>query len=267
MSEVPSTPSKISPVILGGVTLTFPPFYYKNPSVWFSSIESQFVIRGITQSRTKYFHVLANLPLDVAELVFDVTSSPPEENPYEALKQAVISRTSTSTQEKVLNVTQKMTLGSLKPSQLLRNMQQELSSFTVDDRLLSALWVQKLPKEVGMVLAPCAGCPLSVAAEVADNAMAYCTQSHTPSGPSLAGVQGPSQTTADPLAAIVARLDRIELAASQRGRPSSRSRSRSRRSRSRSSRPLCWFHSRWGAKARKCIAPCRWSGPPPQGNA
>ena len=78
-------------------------------------VESQFAIRGITQPRTKFFHVVANLPADVVDLVFDVVNSPPSEDPYETLKQAVLSRTGATTHEKVLNVTQNMTLGSLKP--------------------------------------------------------------------------------------------------------------------------------------------------------
>ncbi|VDP52074.1 unnamed protein product [Echinostoma caproni] len=149
-------------------------------------------------------------------------------------------------------------------------MQQDLAPFKVDDNLLRELWVLKLPKAVCMVLASCVGCPLSVAAEVADNTMAFYSQGTTFTCSALADKADQPSVLATQLAAISARLGRIKQASSQPcqqfHRRRSRSRGISRRSPSASlRRPLCWYHHKWNAQARQCIAPCQWSGTGKQG--
>ena len=270
------TPSA-APLLLGPVTLHLPVFYPKNPLVWFSLVESQFVTRGVISPVAKFHHVVQALPMDVAESVADILASPTGENPYLTLKDAILSRNTASTQEKVRNVTQNMTLGSQKPSQLLRKMQQELASFSADETLVRELWIQKLPQSVAMVLAPVHSSSLSVVAEVADNAMAYYPQDHYPTPPpatfkpvDMAGAVPP--TNVDQMAAILARLDRLELGSTPAPQGPRRSRSQSRGPRRRSpanetKRTLCWYHHKWGAKARNCVAPCQWVGSNLQGNA
>ncbi|VDP20752.1 unnamed protein product [Echinostoma caproni] len=103
-----------------------------------------------------------------------------------------------------------MILGSLKPYQLLRNLQQELFPFNFDENLLRELWVQKLPKAVCMVLAPCVGCPLSVAAEVADNTVAFYSQGTPINSSTLVETADQSSAIGTRLAATSARRDRVE---------------------------------------------------------
>ena len=43
-----------------------PVFYRSNPGVWFRHMESQFVLAGITKDETKFHHILAAIPEDVA---------------------------------------------------------------------------------------------------------------------------------------------------------------------------------------------------------
>ena len=48
------------------VTMKPPPFYRTNPTVWFRQMESQFVLVGITNDTTKYHHIVAAIPDDLA---------------------------------------------------------------------------------------------------------------------------------------------------------------------------------------------------------
>ena len=48
------------------VTMKLSSFYRTNRTVWFRQKESQFVLAGITNDTTKYHHILAEKPEDVA---------------------------------------------------------------------------------------------------------------------------------------------------------------------------------------------------------
>ena len=43
-----------------------PPFYLTKPTVWFRQKDSKFVLAGISNDTTKYHHILAAIPDDVA---------------------------------------------------------------------------------------------------------------------------------------------------------------------------------------------------------
>ncbi len=66
------------------VAIKAPPCYRTNPAVWFRQMESQFVLGRVSTDDTKFRHVLASLPEDVAvNLVVDINS-------YAELKDSVI---------------------------------------------------------------------------------------------------------------------------------------------------------------------------------
>ena len=41
-------------------------FYERSPQAWFKQMESQFALANVKKSETKYHHVLAALPKDIA---------------------------------------------------------------------------------------------------------------------------------------------------------------------------------------------------------
>ena len=51
---------------VGRVSVKPPVFYRSKPGVWFRQMESQFVVAGITNDVTKFHHILAAIPEDVA---------------------------------------------------------------------------------------------------------------------------------------------------------------------------------------------------------
>ena len=61
--------------------------------LWFTQVESQFMLRGITAQKTKFHHVLANLLQVITTEVRDQLINPPKENPYDVLKDTLIKRT------------------------------------------------------------------------------------------------------------------------------------------------------------------------------
>ena len=140
---------------VSAVSVKIPPFWPADPAVWFAQVEAQFSNRGIVQSRTRFDHIIAALSPEVATEVRDLIFHPPEENPYQLLKDALIQRTEASEQRRLQQLLTSEELGDRKPSQLLRRMQQLLgdSGPPPDSAFVRQLFLQRLPSSVRMVLA------------------------------------------------------------------------------------------------------------------
>ena len=248
------------------VATRLPPFWPANPRVWFVQVEAQFSRRSITASRTKYEEVVCALPTEYATEIQDLLLDPPEEEPYEKLKQQLIARIADSERQKLRQLLTAEELGDRKPSQLLRKMQLLLGEKAkiIDSSLLRELFLQRLPANVQMILASADTMTIDKLAEMADRIMDVAT-------PTMASVSTPAEGGGD-----LRRLIREEVAAAlrtqERSRPrfssgwnkSSRNRSR-RRSNSRGQSSgrqqenregVCWYHQRFGENARKCRPPC-----------
>ena len=116
------------------------------------------MIRHITVSRTKFDYVIASLAPEFAE-VRDLLLNPPDETPYEVLKQQLIKRTSASEQRRLQQLLTTEELGDRKSSQVLRRIQQLLGdkANTMDAEIMQELFLQCLPANIRMVLTPLAG--------------------------------------------------------------------------------------------------------------
>ena len=66
--------------------------------LWFTQVESQFLLRGITAQVTKFHHVLANLSQKIVTEVRELLTNPPEDNPYDVLEETLIKNTTLSEQ-------------------------------------------------------------------------------------------------------------------------------------------------------------------------
>ena len=106
--------------------IKLPPFWPKDPAVWFAQIEAQFLTRGITVSKTKFNHVVSCLAPEYATKVRDLLLEPPAEQPYETLKAQMTKRTSASEQHQIQELLSAEELGDRTPSQMLRRIQQLL---------------------------------------------------------------------------------------------------------------------------------------------
>lgn len=67
-------------------TIKLPDFWQHNPWAWFQHIEAQFLLRGITQDVTKYFHVVASLDTATTARTMQLLEAPPATGKYTALK-------------------------------------------------------------------------------------------------------------------------------------------------------------------------------------
>lgn len=199
-------------------------------------------------SRSNY--VVGSLSHEYATEVRDLILAPPEDTPYDVLKEQLVQRTAASDQRRLQQLFNTEQLGDRKPTQLLRRMNQLLGDNAAGTAaaFLRELFLQRLPANVRMVLT---STPQTVSlvelAALADRVVEV-------AAPRVAeidaAIQRPSELSQ--LKAEVARLKRL--------RGSRRSHSRDRSSSPAGSRPstsdLCWYHQRYGNDARKCKSPC-----------
>lgn len=268
-----------------------PPFWPQNPTVWFLQVECQFELAHITTQVTKFRHVVSVLPQDIAAQVVDILSAPPANAPFDALKAAILERTTASERKRLQQLLTAEELGDRRPSQLLRDMQNLLAgrAATFDPTLLKELFLSRLPANVQMILATATTLPLQDLAAHADKIMevsppqvaaipAAASSYHAvPSGqqacaaitethPSnLAGAVAQLQADLARLSTMVAS----SLALNDTRRRGPRSTRRRSNSRGRSPTPtprhpsgLCRYHRRFGSNAQHCIHPCSWAENP-----
>ncbi|GBL97553.1 Retrovirus-related Pol polyprotein from transposon 297, partial [Araneus ventricosus] len=230
-----------------------PPLWRNNVELWFSQIESQFLISGISQEETKFHHVVAVLEEDMS-YVSDLVRCKPNDDPYTQLKNRLITQLADSESVRLRNLLSDMQLGDKKPSQLLHEMQ-DLSLGKIEESVMRMLWFQRLPLTTQQILSASTD-KLASLALAADK---------------IAEVSG-VRTCVNSVEVESARLNRLEAQISeltsalqqfQSNYKRLRNASPHRRYRTRfSSRngSFCWYHSKFGKKAHKCVPPCDFSG-------
>ncbi|XP_064463799.1 uncharacterized protein LOC135374800 [Ornithodoros turicata] len=155
-TPLPATPTA-DPAISAAAPpqLRLPPFWRQNPRSWFRQVEAQFALRHIQSQQSKYFHVLAGLPPEIAAEVDDVLATVSLTEAYDVLKSAILVRLEVSERARFQQLLSEEDLGDRKPSQLLHRMKQLLgdSASQSQQLLLRELFLQRLPQVVRMVLA------------------------------------------------------------------------------------------------------------------
>jgi hypothetical protein len=244
------------------VAVRVPPFWPEEPEIWFAQVEGQFAISGITSDATKFNYVISQLDNKYSREVKDIIINPPVADKYGKLKAELIKRLTASNEKKIQQLLMHEELGDRKPSQFLRHLR-SLAGVDVPDDFLRTIWISRLPHGIQTVLA---GQPTTAVIEdLAD--LADRVNDLASSTPRVAAVASdvPSSVVDEirkEVSELRRQLQNMAYDRSSRGqrrssqRPSSRSSSRQRSSSNYRKFPLCWFHSKFGEKARKCIRPC-----------
>ena len=223
-------------------SIKLPGFWQRNPRPWFQHIEAQFQLRGITQDVTRYFHVVAALDASTARAMA-LLEAPPAVGKYDALKAFLMKLFELSELEKADRLLSLNGLGDSKPSELMERMLAVLGS--ADPAFLfTHIFLRQLPAPVRTALA-CSPFSASkdyreLAAE-ADRIFLANRQQFVhalPPNHAVSTPPPPSEDTFGTTAAVTAHRQRDG--------------------------GLCYYHARFGAKAKQCRQPCNFAG---QGNA
>lgn len=259
------------------VGVKVPVFNADDPLLWFAQLEGQFTLSNITTDSTKFYYVLAQLEPQHSAEVRDLIVSPPTTDKYEKLKTELIKRLSASQERKIKQLLMHEELGDRKPTQFLRHLQQ-LAGPTVPNDFIRSIWSSRLPANLQTIVAMQINSSLEEVAELVDRindivpvtgqvATSTLVTGQVATAQSSTSGSGVTQgNTIDALTQAVTELTRkmesmsTELQRVQRshsrvprrGRSRSRSRSRPR------DHPHCFYHYRFGDRARKCTQPCTY---------
>lgn len=237
------------------VAVKLPPFWAERPSLWFSQVDSQFAISGITSEETKFNYVVAQLDTRYAAEVEDIITNPPPTERYKHLRTKLVERLSISEEQRVRQLINEEELGDRKPSQFLRHLRSLAGTTTLQDNILRQLWLRRLPSHAQAILTAQSELPLEKVAELADKIVEV---QPAPSQFVHAVATTNDKKELDVFAAIEVLTKQVsELCAKRPQHIRSRSRSRSNVERT-NGKGWCWYHSTYGEKAAKCKAPCKY---------
>ncbi|UYV63697.1 hypothetical protein LAZ67_2005345 [Cordylochernes scorpioides] len=152
-----------------------PEFWPNDPELWFITLESQFLLNKpspITNDDTKFSYLISLLPPSTAIEVREFIKSHPPDNKYDALKKAIIKCTTDSEFKKLQQLLTQEELGDSLPSQLLRRLRQLVGeSKAVSETTLKMLWMQRLSKNIQIILTTQEQATLNSLADLADRVM------------------------------------------------------------------------------------------------
>lgn len=253
----PDTPPQTAE--LARVAVKPAPFWQKDPELWFLQLESQFSLSNITNDDTKFFTTVSAIDTTILQSVRDLVLSPPTTGKYEALKQRLTSLFAESESARLQQLLQETQLGDMRPSQLLNKMK-DLAAGNFGDSALKSLWLNRLPSQTQAILA--------VSSESLGNLAQLADKIHELAPSSTFHVQAVSQ--APSVAAMQQKIDELTQQVSElstrRSRSShrptyqrNRSKSASHKYREKKHSGMCFYHDRFGKKARKCTPPCNFT--------
>ena len=239
------------------VAIKVPPFWKPDPALWFYKIEAQFRYSAITADQTKYDAVVASIDADILSQVFDVVRTPPAEGKYELLKKRLIDAFADTENQQIRKLLTEQELGDLRPSQLLTKMR-ALAGNKVTDDFLKTLWLQRLPPNSQTILSA-SGDTLDALSAMADRIW---ETNPTPTVNSINKNSSSSETSElEQLRQQISLLTtQVAELSKRKSRPyfRARSKTRSRNASPHSTQSMCFYHTKFGDKAKKCSLPCNF---------
>ena len=204
------------------VALKLPPFYKANPAMWFRQVEAQFTIRNpaITEDNTKFAYLLAALPADIAELMEFAVENATDGDKYTSLKTVLIKQFGLTKAQKAKKLAAFTTLDpSMTPTTLLMHMRPLSSDSTSEE--FSYKFKSVMPPGVRTALA----------GRKFENIAAY-------------------TEAADEVAETIRECTSTSVHAVSRP---------PKKEKGTDAPGLCFYHARFGSKAQKCRAPCKFA--------
>lgn len=260
--KMPSSGNSETETNMNAVTVKLPEFWTTMPNIWFSRIESQFNLKGITQEQTRFDHLMTQVTEQMAVKVIDVIENPGEA-PYTKLKNALIKAYELDEEQKIRELLRDSDLGDRKPSEFFRHMKNLVGkSEAYNDKFLLALWEERLPGPVAAILKVNTYTKTEDLLGAADKIYGSLKSSLG----SVCSVNSAfSSQHSETLRELQSRNDKLEHEINalksrfKNFQPRNRSNSQSRNSNTTSndSEPkICFYHKKFKERANKCRPPC-----------
>lgn len=249
-----------------------PEFIDTDPELWFVLVENNFVARHVTCERVKYASVVVALKARQLTEVRDIVMAQGEACSYAVLKAEMLKRFGESQLARTRRLLEGEHIGDRRPAQFLRHLR-GLAGTAIPEDTLRAMWLNSLPPHIRHILVAQQGATLTKLADLADTIVEHTMPLGTAQAHAVAQPPAPvAHAFPNPPTALAVYEERIaalerELAQMRAGRPPHRGHARPQarnraKSRARSHTPAraessaCWYHTKYGTNAHKCIPPC-----------
>jgi hypothetical protein len=236
-------------------------FWPQAPALWFAQAECTFAVKRVVAQFDRYCHVVATLPHESIRLVADIVESELSETPYNDIKQRLVASHQLSDFQKAERLFQMPALGGRKPTEVMAAMLETCPRGEEKTNLFACIFLQRLPREIRVLLAKADHKDPKTLATQADELWAL----HNNNGGGVAAVQEnpeadfvPPFLETDGGAGVppTARLAAADAAEAEKRRPGCPNRRLPRLPK----RPglaagLCIKHWRYGKAASSCVQP------------
>ena len=256
----PNVPPPPPPISTAAMAVKLPAFWPDAPVAWFAAAEAQFTLRRLTSQVDKFCLLTSALDKDSLKKVIHLVTAPSQDTPYTDLKEALLISHHLTDFQKVEMLLAMDSLGGRKPSQMLADMLEVCPAGQQNNIIFVGLFLQRLPRELRILLSHENHADVRALAAKADTHMAYNgRQSHD--------VVAAVPEEVEIVAAIGTKNQRGKF---KRPPPIPQRPQQHGRSTQQSSKPpvvmaqqstgLCYYHWTYGEKANSCKSPCTWSG-------
>ena len=211
------------------VSLKLPTFWAAQPHVWFQQAEAQFTIRGVTADQTKYAYIVAALDQDTASRLIDLLGAPPAEDKYGSLKARLLKTFGLSRRVRASRLLHMDDLGDRMPSALMDEMLALLDGHH-PCMLFEQLFLNRMPDPIRLQLADADFTDPRKVAEQADRMWQVMSLGSAP---------------ALHRATVSRRFSQAKPTGSAKEPVKSE---------------WCFYHNKFGDRARKCVKPCTFPG-------
>lgn len=256
----PPPPPPPPPCTAAALAMKVTPFWVDAPVAWFAAVETQFTLRRIVSEVDRFCLVAGALDKETMKKVVHLVTTPDPVVPFTALKTALLASHHLTDYQKVELLLAMDSLGGRKPSELLADMLELCPAGQHNSVFFVGLFLQRLPREMRVLLSHDDHSDLRLLAAKADRLLAYSgRQSHDV----VAAVPGEDRQE-DMVAALRPRHQQQGRGHFQQPppplppRPAQGQQSTAPVKLARQSTGLCYYHWTYGDKAKSCRQPCTW---------
>lgn len=255
-SPVPTSNSRSSQIHSPGhpLKVPFPPFLHDNVEMWFWATEKWFEGTNTYDDDHRFAAILLALPIATASVFREQFDSPPQSHKYAFAKQLIIKHFSKNQFERIRALVDRIELGDTKPSELYAQMKQ-IAGDAMSHSTLKGLWIMRLPEQWRPSLTLSSDDPL-VFLHAAD-----LMHQVSPRNNLCAINPTPNEAASAPQASPAAQ--QVCAVAGQKSFFANNSFQKFSTRTADGSQPkapsLCFYHRKYGVRARRCTRPCSWT--------
>ena len=243
--------------------IKLPSFWIASPEAWFLNAELQFDLHNIIDDPTKYQLVLVALSEDVFCSIIDYIQNPPCSQLYKNIKSILCERYSLSEEMRLKQILSGKDLGEHKPSEFFRDLKNLAGSMTaINSELLYKLWLNRMPEKIQISLAGCDSQSIEYKLKLADSVFNISQNKEQPSITKIdVQVQNSLQQLSELTSDLYTKFEELNLQVNSIFKNQPKIQKRNYISKSNLNKIYCWYHSKYGANAKKCIPPCDFQTP------